>query len=79
MRERELLHIKITHFNDDLLSSLQVSQVSHLSISVASITNIIFPSHLCCVSNDITGTLKTHSKTGLRKINILMKSRKNFP
>jgi hypothetical protein len=50
-----------------------------LAISVASVTNIILSSFLCRVSNDITGTLKTPSKTGLRRRNHLTKSTKLLP
>ena len=50
-----------------------------LSIIVASVTNIILSSYLCHVSNDIIRTLKTPSKTSLRKRNHLMKRKKNFP
>ena len=81
-----MLHIKITHFNDDLLSSLQLSQVSHfgckclfLSISVVSVAYIIQSSFQYRFSNDITRTLETPSKTCLRRRNHLMRSTKHFP
>jgi hypothetical protein len=47
-------------------------------ISVTSVANIILSSFLCRVSNDIIRTLKTPSKTGLRRRNHLMKSTKLF-
>jgi hypothetical protein len=50
-----------------------------LAISVTSVANIIQSSCLCRVSNDITRTLKTPSKTGLRRRNHLMKSTKILP
>jgi hypothetical protein len=49
-----------------------------LATSVTSVTNIILSSCLCRVSNDITRTLKTPSKTGLRRRNHLMKSTNIF-
>jgi hypothetical protein len=48
-------------------------------ILASSVTNIILPYFLCCVSNNITGTLKTPSKTGLRRRKNLIKSKKPLP
>jgi hypothetical protein len=60
-----VLHIKITHFNDDLLSSLQVSQVSHFGHKCRKCHKhhtIILP--MSCLERHHKEHLKTPSETG---------------
>jgi hypothetical protein len=74
-----MLHIKITHFNDDYCRHYKCRNCLFLARSVASVADIIQSSFPCCVSNDITRTLETPSKTGLTRINHLIMSSNNFP
>jgi hypothetical protein len=72
--QQKLLHIKITHFNDDLLSSLQVS---HFGRKCRKHHTFILP--MSCLERHHKEHLKTPSETGLRRRNHLMKSTNIFP